>query len=561
MVRGALLVLSLGLLGLALAHAQQRRADPKPDATGPVLHEYIPEDSRSTQLDRLADAVGPGRLPASVPGDAQPLARPDDGLKARPDERPVASRADRRTGRDQRTLPDRETRHEGVLHYQAVFNPSVVPFKRVSTQDAVDERFGLLVRDPEPRPLPVAPLRAAPDRTLFWGSLLLEAVPGAVLPLPSVSPDMEVHGYETVPRGLTVRFFRDGADSFGVSVPYRGKVRLKFLVSGANRYFSPDVALGLSLADVPVALRPTVPPAVAAAVARMRPRLDLPGQPSYFGLLNALVRYFRGFEEGPLPVQTGNVYEDLTVAKRGVCRHRSYAFVVTALALGLPARYVTNEAHAFVEVWVPRAGWARVDLGGAASELRVSNAGEKEIHRPVDDPFARPPQYDQSYTRLTGNVTGLSRRQRQGPVPRQGHGSQRRLPPDRSTPDPTRPGDPDPTKPGDPATTVPARPAPRGDPVKVLVLSAGKGGVRGDPLTVTGRLAHATSDRGLASRSVEVYLRRPGSDTLVKLGDALTSADGQFTLRTTIPLTVDVGTYAVMAFSAADALFQEAWSE
>jgi transglutaminase-like putative cysteine protease len=40
---------------------------------------------------------------------------------------------------------------------------------------------------------------------------------------------------------------------------------------------------------------------------------------------------------------------DLARGKRGVCRHRAYAFVIVAQALGIPARFVQNEAHAWVE--------------------------------------------------------------------------------------------------------------------------------------------------------------------------------------------------------------------
>src|SRR5262249_50796144 len=109
---------------------------------------------------------------------------------------------------------------------------------------------------------------------------------------------------------------------------------------------------------------------------------------------------------------TGDVYLDLAYSKRGVCRHRAFAFVLTANAAGIPARYVTNEAHAFVEVRVPDRGWIRIDLGGAASELEVANASEKAIYRPrAPDPSPRPERYGESYTRLRGDVRGLTRDQ------------------------------------------------------------------------------------------------------------------------------------------------------
>src|SRR5437016_1903843 len=82
-------------------------------------------------------------------------------------------------------------------------------------------------------------------------------------------------------------------------------------------------------------------------------------------------------------------------------RHRAFAFLVSALAAGIPARYLSNEAHAWAEVWAPQKGWMRVDLGGAAVELDVANASDKTIHRPRGkDPFPKPRAYAEGYTRL-----------------------------------------------------------------------------------------------------------------------------------------------------------------
>src|SRR5690606_9842773 len=80
-----------------------------------------------------------------------------------------------------------------------------------------------------------------------------------------------------------------------------------------------------------------------------------------------LIEYFRGFEptEAVQPQQDmAKLYQDVALGRTGVCRHRAYAFVLTALALGLPARFVHNEAHAWVEVR-DLERWHRVDLGGA----------------------------------------------------------------------------------------------------------------------------------------------------------------------------------------------------
>ena len=62
--------------------------------------------------------------------------------------------------------------------------------------------------------------------------------------------------------------------------------------------------------------------------------------------------------------------------QKGVCRHRAFAFLVTALGLGIPARMVANEAHAWVEVR-GETGWQRIDLGGAAAAI------EEDVSEPA----------------------------------------------------------------------------------------------------------------------------------------------------------------------------------
>ncbi len=542
-----------------LPKRDQRPRDAPGEPPQVVLHEYVPTEGELQSLVEFVQQTGAHQLPPGFKQDGASLARPDDGLAPRREERTI-SRMDRRTRRDERAGPDRQTRHEGELHYQAVFNPSVVPFKRVTSLDAVDPRFVLLRQKPRYAPVSLTTFTGSPDRTLFWGSVLVRGRRSETLPLPSVAPDMAIHGYETVPQGREVAFFKDGADNFAVRLARGGKLRLRFLVSAPRRYFNAAVPEGLTLADVPASRRPAVPAAVGAATRRMHQRLGLRPDAPLAALVDRLVAHFRAFEEGPLAVNTGNTYEDLTVSQRGVCRHRSYAFVITSLALGLPARYVTNEAHAFVEVWIPRTGWARIDLGGAANELNVSGARDRAVHRPVEDPFPKPPAYGQNYSRLNGAVTGLTARQRRGPRPRTGHGARRKLDPSQPGPAPGPAADP--ARPSPRATASPPTPTPTPTttPVALQVEAAVSSGLRGEPLTVRGRITHGRTGAPLARRPVELLLRKPGSKDLIILGETVSQPDGGFTLVTTVPLATRVGTYQVVAYSPADKQHQAGWS-
>jgi hypothetical protein len=105
-----------------------------------------------------------------------------------------------------------------------------------------------------------------------------------------------------------------------------------------------------------------------------------------------LVQYFRGFTESDDPPRgRGSVYLDLALSKKGVCRHRSFAFMVTAQSLGIPARMILNEAHAWVEVH-DGSLWRRIDLGGAGRlALTPSQSNEAGAqYRALPDPFGWP---------------------------------------------------------------------------------------------------------------------------------------------------------------------------
>jgi hypothetical protein len=107
-----------------------------------------------------------------------------------------------------------------------------------------------------------------------------------------------------------------------------------------------------------------------------------------------MVDYFRAFapsEEPPSGRQ--DIYLDLALSKKGVCRHRAFAFLVTSLGLGIPTRMVVNEAHAWVEVSDGKL-WHRVDLGGAAANLENEPDNARPAYVPPPDPYAWPSNRD-----------------------------------------------------------------------------------------------------------------------------------------------------------------------
>ena len=135
-------------------------------------------------------------------------------------------------------------------------------------------------------------------------------------------------------------------------------------------------------------------PTPARAFSKVRDELGLTRDISPAENLRKMVTYFRSFtpsdDATPSPTGSDDIYLDLTLSRKGVCRHRSFGFLVTALGLGIPARMVINEAHAWVEVQTDRM-WERIDLGGAAGAIEEGISDSRASYDPPADAFGWPP--------------------------------------------------------------------------------------------------------------------------------------------------------------------------
>ncbi|MFW6050809.1 MAG: transglutaminase domain-containing protein [Myxococcota bacterium] len=386
---------------------------PLAHAQGPVLHEFVPEVTADEG--DLVTSGSSGEEPAALVYDGEVLPAPRGG-KLGPDE-PALS-ADGAGAREPSFKPDRLTELEGTLGYQAVFSPSITPFKRVTALDVVrldrDGRTPVLARARDrSRALRVegagVPPPDARPRERFWGEVVLDFRRGRRVPLPSVSPESRILTVRTEPT-TDLRFEKNGADAFfavAVGPPPSEPVRLVFLTDAPRGYFGDDiprVAADTLSHEVPPVPEPVRERALTfAGELGIAPRDPLPQ------VLSTLTGHFRSFEESSVPpLDGGDIYLDLARSKKGVCRHRAYGFVVTAQALGIPSRFVYNEAHSWVEVKMPGVGWMRVDLGGAARGLEARGAADRPVHRPDrPDPLPRPEAYERSYSQLGGAVSGL----------------------------------------------------------------------------------------------------------------------------------------------------------
>ncbi|MCP4447246.1 MAG: transglutaminase domain-containing protein [Myxococcales bacterium] len=407
----------IGILGSGLTIALAQSSGSMPTK----LHEDIevPKDQRAVTSERLGRGVpiiGPKpearQNPTAIASQGKLLPEPSGDASAEKGE-PVHGRGGFGADRKTESRADYFTGADNELHYIEVFNPSIVPFKRMSSLDAVREDYTLVTNSAARADVAVGGEPRA-GRDLFWGSVMVQLRPGFDVPIPSVAAGMRILSYETTP-ATNLIFSKDAADNYYLRTDEAGSTgtyKAVFLSEASPSYFAPASPRNMLVSDIPKGKVAKLPPNVQLAAQSVLDKLRLHDKQPVDEVLNELVRYFRSFDAKSPPQNTGNVYLDLVNSQAGVCRHRSFAFMITASAVGIPTRYVSNEAHAWVEVWLPDSNWMRIDLGGAASTLNVSNASDKAMYRPRgEDPFPKPEAYEENYTRLEGDVKGLREEQ------------------------------------------------------------------------------------------------------------------------------------------------------
>ena len=552
-IGGAIAVGIVAATGLAIAQQPRR-----------TLHQELPLTDRKPSP--LIGSGGGSGNPAAFQAGNKILTEPT--AEPRKSGEPVLGQGGFAADRQTSMTPDGNTGADGTLHYVSVFNPDVLPFKRMSTFDAVARDYKLLVGRTTQAAVPLSGT-ADTDKTRdrFWGSLMIELLPGKDIPLPSVAPDMRILSYEAKPP-VRLEFAKDGADNFyvrGAHPSTSGSFRLIFLVDADAGYFAPSLPTSgkrLTPSQVeraaPTAIRPNLPADVRANAELTLRKLRVNRDMDLGEVFNTLVGYFRAFQAKPLP-STGDIYRDLCDSQAGVCRHRAFAFMITANAIGIPTRYVQNEAHAFVEVWFPERGWQRIDLGGAALRMEVQGANDKALHRPrADDPFAKPREYRNNYTQLEGEIGGLSQQQLDdkraslddAPASGQFDTQAQASGSNGTAPDQTAPGTDLPIAPQDPKKPTPA----------LEVIDADASGYRGAAVRISGRVH--VSGKSLPDHPVDVYLSPKGMDgkNHHHIGRAVTSADGTFRQEFSIPADLNLATYEIWLGSPGDAYYNPALS-
>lgn len=534
-------------------------------ADGPLprpktLHEYF--QPGRIQRARDADRSAPSRVKTRQVGEAPALT-----LNTRQDEPVMGSDgplSDLELENPQGELNpqgatnklDDKTDRVDELNYFSSFDPSVIPLKRGVAQNKVildaSGDYAFTVSSSRNTRVNVDPAPKRADEDSFWGTFLISAIPDTPTPIPSVSPDQRILKVLTEP-AVEVRVMRDQADNHYLTTSHRGLVRVNILLAAPQYYFDGDFDEGVDWSDLPQSLVSPMPERAHTAAGRVLKALNVGRQQTPKAALLKLIAHFRGFEGKPFPddLRGADVYESIALNSIGVCRHRSFAFVMTASALGIPSRYVYNEAHAFVEIYWPAKGWRRVDLGGAAEDV-LMRAGEQQqrVHDGgTKDSLPQPPAYTQEMKRMADKeAKANAAAAKDGAIASD-------TAQNNATSDPAQakntanPDDPSSAAlQGANVSTLPEVEDPRRPSTLALRIRA-KSVLRGQDLNMSGQLG--TSSGGLGMRQVRVVLVPVGAssaqDGARLLGQVVTNAQGRFELLARIPKDLPIGRWAIKA--------------
>jgi hypothetical protein len=519
------------LSGSAVVYAQTT-------GDAPVLHEFVKIEPSTVARGKplLPGENGVSDVPRGIVYKDEVLPQPSVTPEASSDQPNVIPDDDTFT-------PDTETEKAGMLSYEEIFNPAITPHKRNRAFDALNDETNLVIKDSTLQPIPIIGNTTDPERDLFYGALDMTLTAGEPQPLSSVSPESRILSYKTSPK-VSLRFYKDSADNFYVSSEESTSVRLVFLTDAPKNYFNgafPEV----TLSELPSNLVPFVSKKIKERAKRVIAKIGISeNETDYRSILEPMIKYFNSFEAGAFtPRADGDLYLSLSISKQGVCRHRAYAFTVTAQAMGIPTRYVFNDAHAWVEVYVPKLGWRRIDLGGSSEGLDVSGARGKPIYQPEKkDPLdsLRPPSAEATasnqpfggaggFDRSTGTRPGAASGGSGGVAGANGTNT--------AGEDPSNPTDPnestdDPSSTPAEPTILPPSLAAGIIPVTLSLQEATNTVLRGQSIKVQGS---ALTESGPAKAlRVDIFLKRSDTSS-VRLGAATTDEQGVFRGEFAVP--------------------------
>jgi hypothetical protein len=515
------------LLGLGLAVGV-------PAEAGPVLHEYFEVDLQEDL--KLGATTRDGSFPAALETESGIVPAPSPARSADPSTTAYGGTSTPNSA-DSTYRIDRNTTRPSMVNYDDPFTPPITPFKRLFAYDAVDDDLELYVSDKGLTEVPLGG-HARDGEDQFYADLFVDLAADSPVRIPSVGPHSRILRAQLEPP-TSFKIEQDGAENWFIRADKRMRARLMMQLSVPRAVFGSPFAK-VSWARLRKYVRP-VPEPMKRAADEVLAQLGLSELLLPREALARLVSHFRSFkpsEELPAADSGVALYTELTLSQKGVCRHRGYAFVITALALGLPARFVRNEAHAWVEVYDGEL-WHRIDLGGAASQLQSEQDTRVAPHHAPDDPFDWP-EGSESALDMAADASTLNSQGAPGTVsadtPNQGDVTREAQPtPESGSETSSESESTEETAPEE--GNVDRRP-----PTQLDFDLSESSTRRGAPLQLKGT-ALAGDERCTFAR-VDVVLE-PKDGASVTIGSLPTDEAGSFAGSVTVPLSIDVGHYVL----------------
>lgn len=496
-----------------------------PQAT---LHEPISVDPRD---DIAMGVVLEGDIPAAIETRSGVFSAPDPNRTPTSAELEAERRAEQESSASSKFTPDRDTRRPDVLRYVDPFTPSTAPFKRLVAFDSVDSSFALYTPDRQTS-MAVAHGGVAKGEDAFYADLAVDVGPSKLTRIPSVGPGARIlHARLGVgSREIGINLVRDSADNWFLrsNEPANARLVMELAIPRATfggEFGDPDWTV---LSVMPV------PENVLSAAKEVFTHIGIGRHLRPAENVRKMVAYFRAFVDSDRPLEASkDVYTDLALSQKGVCRHRAYAFAITSLALGIPTRMVMNEAHAWVEVYDATL-WRRIDLGGAGRMLSEESKTAEPYAAPTDSfPWPANATRGEDLTEKAKNPNGNGG----------GGGSG-------STPSPTNSGTSASNAAQPQNTNAQSDPNDKRPASTVNVDVTESDAVRGTAVHVKG---HAAADGSSCTGTiVNVYLRDNASKREARIGSAPTDSNGDFGAAFVLPSAVPVGDYEVVARTDGD---------
>lgn len=287
-------------------------------------------------------------------------------------------------------LPDRAARESGRLYLRGA---AYDRYDGVSWSNQLPHRRSL----PESAPMTFTvrqPPRTANAGPAVRQNILLESLDTAVL---FAAPFAD---------SVTGRFPSVQADVVGaLSLPFPSSSRIEYTVVSRPPVVLPDDYLPQTVSYSEAFARHFLEsPAVSERIATLA-RTVAQDKASRFDQAQAIERHltatYRYSLDVPLSNRSNPIEEFLFSRKTGYCEHYATAMVLMLRSIGIPARLVTGflatewndygnyyvvrqqDAHAWVELHLPRSGWIMMDPTPTAAELAPA-AGWQALGRIMD---------------------------------------------------------------------------------------------------------------------------------------------------------------------------------